>query len=263
MKLPQPWVAIAALAAAACSDSGSGDDATVVFNIASRPAASVGAAMALSGTPDTLTDGINELVIDTAQLVIRDLKFHLVETATCNDDDDDIDQDDDCDELRIGPYLLDLPLGPGPERVFTVEIPAGSYRDVKFKIHKPNRSSDAAFVAANPEFDGKSVRVVGSYNGTPYTYSSDVEASQRSDFDPPLDVEAGAGTDLTLLVDISNWFRVNGSLVDPALAGDNQPLGNQVRDNIRSSIRAFRDDDHDGHDDDSHGDDDGNGSSDD
>ncbi len=64
-------------------------------------------------------------------------------------------------------------------------------------------------------------------------------------------------------MDISNWFRVNGSLVDPALAGDNQPLGNQVRDNIRSSIRAFRDDDHDGHDDDSHGDDDGNGSSDD
>lgn len=269
----------AAAMTAACSDSnGTGQSATVAFNVATRPDAP--AALALAVTPDTLNDGTNVLVIDTAQLVIRDLKFHLVETAACNDDDesdddnggdnhggqgaDDVrvplssdDDDDDCDELRIGPYLLDLPLGPGPARQFTIEIPAGSYREVKFKIHKPSRSSDASFVAANPEFDGKSVRVVGSYNGTPFVYSSDVEASQESEFDPPLVVDAGAGTELTLMVDISTWFRVNGSLVDPALAGDSQPLGNEVRNNIRASIRAFEDDDHDGHDDDGHDDDHG------
>ena len=89
-----------------------------------------------------MTDGTNTLVIDTAQMVLRDIKFHMVgdsdllrfrarteDPATTTaaitvarqavaDGDrsmlhDDDGNDDDCDELRIGPYLLDLPLDDG------------------------------------------------------------------------------------------------------------------------------------------------------
>lgn len=286
-----PFLGAASLAlfSAACSDStGTGSSATVAFNVATRAAVEV--PLAMSGVPDTLADGGNVLVIDTAQLVIRDIKLHLVEDdLRCSDDDDDDDDrnrgddstrsgdgirvshssdddddgdDDDCDEIRVGPFLLDLPLGPGAARQFTVEVPAGSYREVDFKVHTPSDDSDAAFLAAHPEFRGRSVRVVGSWNGTPFTFTSDANASQESEFNPPLVAGEGTGTDLTLFVDLSTWFRVNGALVDPALANGDGPLADAVEDNIRASIRAFEDGDRDGcddHDEDDRDDDGNNG----
>lgn len=271
---------------AGCSDAGTGTsaDATVRFNVATRSAAAAsGITMALDGIPDTLTDGTNTLVIDTAQMVLRDIKFHMVETAVCSDSDDNEDpsddsghhgdsgsaddvrmlhdddgNDDDCDELRIGPYLLDLPLDNGPARSFTVDVPAGTYREVKFKVHKASREEDASFITAHPEFDQRSVRVVGSWNGVPFVFTSDVSAEQETEFSPPLAVDGSTGTDLTLLVDLSSWFLVNGELVDPTLANGEQPLASAVKENIKASIRAFEDDDRDGEDDhDGHGGEDG------
>jgi hypothetical protein len=285
MRLPMLGVLSLASFASACSDSsGTGDNATIAFNVATQAAG--GAPLAMSGAPDTLIDGSNVLVIDTAQLVIRDIKLHLVEDGLCTDDDDDDledgnsgsdddssgsgdglraahfsddddDGNDDCDELRIGPYLLDLPLGAGAARQFTVDVPAGSYREVKFKVHKATRESDRSFIAAHPEFEQRSVRVVGTWNGVPYVFTSDVSASQETEFNPPLDVAEAAGTDLTLFIDIATWFRVNGVLVDPGLANEQQPLASQVKNNIKASIRTFCDDDRDGHDDDDDDDDGG------
>lgn len=277
MRITAPVLLIAGLSIlAACSDSGTGTsaDATVRFNVATASANAAPAAMALSGTPDTLTDGTNTLVIDTAQMVLRDIKFHMVQTAACsdsssheepNDDNghhgdsassdnikmlhDDDGNDHDCDELRIGPYLLDLPLDNGPARSFTVDVPAGTYREVRFKVHKANRAEDASFVTAHPEFDQRSVRVVGTWNGTPFVFTSDVSAEQETEFDPPLAVDGTTGTDLTLFVDLGTWFVVDGVLVDPGQANDQQPLSSQVKNNIKASIRAFEDDDHDGEDD--------------
>ena len=71
----------------------------------------------------------------------------------------------------------------------------------------------------------------------------------ETEFSPPLAVDGTTGTDLTLFVDLSTWFLVNGVLVDPAQANDQQPLASQVKDNIKASIRAFEDDDRDGEDD--------------
>lgn len=265
---------------AGCSDTGTGTsaDATVRFNVATgTSAAAASVAMALTGTPDSLSDGTNTLVIDTAQMVLRDIKFHMSETAVCSDssstedpnddsghhggDDsvhhgndvsmlhDDDGNDDDCDELRIGPYLLDLPLDNGPARSFTVELPAGTYREVRFKVHKASRSEDASFVGSHPEFDQRSVRVVGTWNGVPFVFTSDVSAEQEATFSPPLTVDGTTGTDLTLFVDLSTWFLVDGALVDPAQANDQQPFASQVKNNIKASIRAFEDDDRDGEDD--------------
>ncbi len=258
-------VSIAVLAAACNSDqSGPANTATVAFSVATR--AVPGSNLLLSGAPDTLTDGTNVLVIDTAQLVIREIELELVENSvTCPDDDDqddirsgqgaqgvahasDDDDSDDCDEVHVGPYLLDLPLGSGAARQFTLEVPAGTYHEVDFKVHKPGES-DAGFLAAHPEYRGRSVRVVGTWNGTPFVYTGDASSEQEADFNPPLDVTEGSGTELTLFVDLSTWFRVNGSLVDPALANDGGQWEDAVDRNIRASIRAFEDEDHDGCDD--------------
>jgi len=268
-------LAASVLLLAGCSDAGTGTtaDAIVRFNVATSASAAAAGAMALTGTPDTLTDGTNTLVIDTAQMVLRDIKFHMAETAVCSDSSsnedpndsgdhgdssstgdinmlhDDDGNDSDCDELRIGPYLLDLPLDNGPARSFTIDLPAGTYREVKFKVHKASRAEDASFVTAHPEFDQRSVRVVGTWNGVAFVFTSDVSAEQETEFSPPLAVDGTTGTDLTLFVDLSTWFLVDGALVDPAQASDEQPFASQVKDNIKSSIRAFEDDDRDGEDD--------------
>ncbi|MGH7753399.1 MAG: hypothetical protein ACREN5_11350, partial [Gemmatimonadales bacterium] len=64
-------------------------------------------------------------------------------------------------------------------------------------------------------------------------------------------VDEGGSANVTLRLDVSRWF-VNGggtALVDPATANEGQANENLVRDNIRASIDAFRDDDADGLDD--------------
>jgi hypothetical protein len=258
------------LAACSSSSTGASPDAAVRFNVATvaKPAASARVALSVAGKPDRLTDGTNTLVVDTAQMVLRDIKFHMVETAVCSDSSESADttghhgggdnvqmshdqdgNDNDCDELRIGPYLLDMPLDAGPARSFTIDLPAGTYREVKYKVHKANMTDDATFLATHPEFDQRSVRVVGTYNGIPYVFTSDVSAEQEAGFNPPLAVDGTTATDLTLFVDLSSWFLVNGALVDPALANDQEPLASQVKNNIKASIRAFEDDNQDGEDD--------------
>ena len=104
-------------------------------------------------------------------------------------------------------------------------------------------------LAQHPDYAGTSVRVVGTYNGTPFVYTTAVTAVQHVEFDPPL-VVGGGGANFTLFVDLTSWFRTAaGSLVDPATAiGDGANVA-LVTQNIIHSFHAFEDDDHDGHDD--------------
>jgi hypothetical protein len=179
------------------------------------------------------------------------------------DDDGDDDgengdgHDDGCESFNAGPFLLDLPLGAGVERVFSVAIDPGTFDKLKFKIHTPTENSadqrDIDFLLAHPEFAGVSIRATGTFNGAPFaTFTSDVTARQKILLDPPIVVEgATTNVDVTIRVDIATWFRgEDGNLVNPetALAGGvNEQL---VEHNIKGSFRAFRDDDHDCDDDD-------------
>jgi hypothetical protein len=245
---------VAAAALSACSDSGSPSSAAQMnFNVATRPAAAaaaspVGAAMV--GTPETFTDGSNTLVINQVQLVLREIELKRVEATTaCGGS-----EQDGCEKLELGPILLDLPLGGagGAARTFSVPVAAGSYDEIEFEIHRPSNddASDAAFVQAHPDFAGVSIRVDGTFNGQTFSYTSDLNAEEEIELSPPLVTTDAASTDLTLFVDLDRWFRDSGgNLVDPASA--NVGLTNQglVENNIRGTLRAFEDENHDGTDD--------------
>jgi hypothetical protein len=178
-----------------------------------------------------------------------------------NEDGDDDGEngdghDDGCESFNAGPFLLDLPLTSGVEKVFSVGIDPGTFDKLKFKIHTPTENStdqrDIDFLLAHPEFAGVSVRATGTFNGTAFTYTTDVTAKQKIRLDPPIVVEGTTtNVDVTIRVDIATWFRgEDGNLVDPAtaLAGGANEV--QVEDNIKGSFRAFRDDDRDCDDDD-------------
>jgi hypothetical protein len=256
-------LAAAAVVLAACSGESSGPSTNgqVTVNVATV----AGASSALLS--DTLVSGSDTLLLESVQLVLRDIKFERIQDCDHDDDhhDDDVrslsrdgedeDDDDRCEYSNAGPFLLDLPLGPGVERAFTVPVDTGTYDELDVKIHKPEDDSgdprDVAFLEAHPDFRKISIRARGTFNGTPFTFEADVNAKQEIDFQPPIVVaDSNLNVDVTIRVEVANWFRVNGALIDPATANKGGANANDVRDNIRDSFRAFRDNDRDGCDDD-------------
>src|SRR4029450_6381716 len=100
-------------------------------------ATSSGAAANLQSVSDTVVGGANTLVLDQVELVLRDIRFKRVNDDVCEGDDDqdediavrplshddgengDDGNEDACETVNAGPFLLDLPLGSGVEKVFS------------------------------------------------------------------------------------------------------------------------------------------------
>jgi hypothetical protein len=209
---------------------------------AASPAASRAASLDIS-----VTIGANTVVITKAQLVLRKIELKPTTETTCAEDDN---SPDDCEEIELGPQLVDLPLIAGTASQITASVPAGTYQEIEFKIHKPGTTtSDQAFVAAHPEFANASIRVEGTFNGTPFVFTSAIEDGAELEFDPPVVISAD-NQNITVAVDLSKWFVVNGQVIDPTTANPGQPNAEAVAANIHASLRAFEDENEDGEEDD-------------
>jgi len=249
--MKRPTVALAtALLWIACSDAsgpGSEPGVSLSFSTGSSTAAPTSGFFA-SVMADTMTDGQNELIIDRAEVVLREIELERVETEDC----DSSVHNDDCEEFEVGPVLVDLPLNGQTETHVTVNAPPGSYDEIEFEIHKVSNDDpeDADFRALHPDMVGQSIRVTGTFNGESFTYETDLDVEQEHDLNPPLVIDESGSVNVTVLIDVSMWFvDGSGNLVDPQTAnkgGDNEGL---VKENIKQSVEAFEDDDHDGDDD--------------
>ena len=126
-------------------------------------------------------------------------------------------------------------------------VPVGSYTGLKFQLHRPtNANEDADFVAEHPDYDDISIRVVGSYNGTPFTFASDLTEVEDVDFGVRWTSRPRYAAP-TLLVQVADWFA--GEDGGPAESGRRErrgPLESVVERQILESFRAFRDGDEDG-----------------
>jgi hypothetical protein len=232
---------LAMLAAGACSDSSGPDNRPVSLSFSTQ----AGAPAIRDRGPNfdiTVTVGANTLVITKAQLVIRRLQLEQSASTSCPDDDS---SSGGCAAVKVGPILVDLPLTATAASEITATVPEGTYNSVQFKIHKPTGAPvDAAFVAANPNFSNASIRVEGSYNGTPFVFISGITENIKLSFDPPVVIDAD-NKNVTVQVDMSSWFKVNGVLIDPTNANGG-PNAQAVNANIRASLRAFEDANKDG-----------------
>jgi len=234
---------------AACSSDGSPTPTGQVQVGMTTTAAGGPVTGALLAETYTDSDG-NTLVLQTASVVLR--KIHLVGSTEfgCEDDDSTgvtdstgIEEDEDgCGMVRLGPVLVDLPLDSTVERQFTVTVDTGTYHMVQVQIHKPTGDNDQAFLDHHPEYDGVSIRVTGTYNGTPFTFTTGVTDVQNVQIDPPLGVPEGV-VSLTIELDLSTWFRTNsGILVDPSTAMGTTANAVMVHQNIIQSIHGRGDD---------------------
>ena len=262
----------AAMTLAACGSDSTGpstqDGRAVTLSVATAGTASVSTGTSL-GVITVGTGG--ELVISRAQLVLREIELESPTLGCTSDsssssgsfsrasysngsDDSGFDDNggsssgsDDCGEIELGPVLVDLPLNGGATEVTQVSIPAGTYHEIEFKLREPDDDAeDMAFRAAHPEFIGLSVKVEGTYNGQPFTWTSSMRADLEREFSPPVVIGADAAN-VTLQVDVARWFRDgSGNAINPANAQGATSQRSQVESNIATSFGAFQDDDRDG-----------------
>lgn len=234
---------VAALLLAACSD-GTSPGSTVSLSLSTRDAVTAAPAQAFAVAADTLTKGSNTLVIESVEMVLREIELERVDVPSC-----DVDPEPDgCEKFETGPVLFQLPLNGATQQVLTIEPAPGTYDRVEFDIHKVSGDpEDAAFRADHPDLVEVSIRVQGSFDGTPFTFTTDLMDKQEYQLVPAVEVIDGASTNVTLYLDIASWFGDGaGGLVDPTSANKGGANENMVKDNIRDSIDAFQDMDRDG-----------------
>ena len=234
---------ISVVALAACGDSSSPNSRPVSLSFSSQaPAVAVANVSAVKDV--TVTIGANTLVITKAQLVVRSIKLKQTTTQICSDDDAIAD---DCDEVKLAPMLVDLPLTANGVTTLTASIPEGTYREISFKIHKPSDSdaSDVAFRAANPTFATTSIRVEGTFNGQSFVYTSDLSETMELEFATPVVINAD-NQNVTVQFDLSSWFKVNGQVINPTTANKGGVNENAVKANTRVSLHAIEDEDKNG-----------------
>jgi hypothetical protein len=244
---------------AACS----GDNLTtpaaigaVNFSIATRASSAAspsvsGASFDVASAPTSfiVASGNDTLQIDSVNVVFARVVLYQAADTTCGDDGHDDATDHGCAELKAGPILVSLPLTAGAQTLFNVPVPVGSYTGMKLRTHKPNRADSGPntqeFLAAHPEYENKSIRVVGKFRGVPFVWTGDPEAQYEQAFVPPLSVADASGLNLTLKIDVAKWFTTAaGALLDPRTTGYSQ-----IAENIKQSFRTFEDSDHHGDDD--------------
>ncbi len=250
-------LAITVALSACSSDStrpGSTTPGAVSLSFAATGSATTSASVASpSSGVLALTAATDSLVITKAQVVLARLELQRA-GATCTSTEsagDDQKSDSSCAELELAPSIVSLAVNGAVTQALNSSVPSGTYTAFEAKIRavEARKSASTAFLAAHPEFVGASVRVEGTFNGKAFTYTGAPEAELEGLFSPPL-VADSTGANITINVDLANWFRTSGgTLVDPTTANAGGTNASLVSGNISRSFKAFRDDNHDGHDD--------------
>lgn len=175
------------------------------------------------------------VTVTSAKMLLRTIQFHST------DDSDSLD-------FMSAATVIVLDLSGALNTIGPIEIPAGEYNKVSFRLHKPDSSDsgvDADFYESDSGNDRFSVVVSGSVGGTTFTFKSRRTANQRLEFDPPLVITDTTGTvNVTLSIDVNSWFvdTNSGADLDPTTENDENEIDNAIKD----SFKGFLDNDRSG-----------------
>jgi hypothetical protein len=189
----------------------------------------------------TLSNGIE---VTRVRMVISKLDLE-------QEGEDESKEDTNAEEVEAGPFLVDL-TGAGLEgqisQVLEAPVTAGHYNKLEIKIHKvedAKTQGDARFAELVQK--DASVIIDGTIDGADFSFVSSLNEKQKRE--AIFDIGLGAAN-ITLNVDLTQWFTgSSGKRLDPRESSNRSA----IEENIKSSIDAFDDDDHDGaedHDDD-------------
>jgi hypothetical protein len=260
-----PWLVLAATVAAAAACSGSNGSK---LSVSTKVSQSAGVAPTTGGPSAGLQIGTH-VTLDRVRVLVRKVTLESADSSgeegsggsmgsssarspsTADQqagsgggggEDGEGDASEHETDVHAGPFLVDLSgtqLDGGVVLQVDATVPAGTYDELKFQIHKltPGESvSDPAFVP-----DGASILLDLTVDGAPVTFTTSLTAVAK--IPGPITVADGGTANVTVTIDPSGWFTASdGSFLDPGV-GTNQ---SQIEENIRASIHGFQDDDHDG-----------------
>jgi hypothetical protein len=221
-------------ALAACSESTAArtGQSQLAFTTSSTTSSSSSAALAAVAP---ITKNGHTLDLTQVTIVVERAQLKRQTTNACAGDDDEQEtqssgQSESCASVKVGPTLVDLPLDAGMVTLPMDVIPAGTFRQIEFRISL--------------------ARLVGKFDGQAFDVTIPVNAKAEVQFPTPLVVTDGMPTSITVNVPIVEWLtNTDGSLVDPRQILSNPTVSAAVKARIAGTFRAFEDEDHDGHED--------------
>ncbi len=183
---------------------------------------------------------VDSIRISRSRFVLRDIKF---KSAT------------DSMNFQTAPMVLDLNLSSAVQTIRVTEVPFKTYERIEFEVHRvestdvnvlppAERAVFSDFLAG----DRYSIIIEGTVYRTPesdisFVFRSRISAKQKVDLIPLLVInESNPVVNTTLLISSGNWFSGGGGLLDPTDSRNE----NSISDNLKNSIRVFKDNNKDG-----------------
>lgn len=231
---------------------------TVSFSFTTRAATGASALVASPLSRSDLVLGTNgQLVVTRIQLVLNRLELTRTDAVSCVPEDSSADDRTDrssaesehegCEDVSRDPMVVDIPVDAAVHTAINVPLAAGTFTKLEARV-----APAASIATSSPDLAGASIRVTGTFNGTPFTFKTALRSKIEMEFNPPLVIDATT-QNATVNIDVSSWFKAaDGSILDPSTANSGGINAARVSSNIRASFRAFEDDDRGGDDDHGH-----------
>jgi hypothetical protein len=169
-----------------------------------------------------IASGGHTIDLSSVQLNLSSVELHTVQGLNISTK---CEHSGGCDTFAGSPLVVDLTPGADAVTVSTETVPAGSYREIAFKV--------------------TSVHLVGTFDTKPFDVTVPVNIFSSTVFKPPIAIGDTTDVDhnITVLVSLTPWFmNADGSLIDPTKLATNSSLRSLVASRIQAAFRAFRDD---------------------
>jgi hypothetical protein len=180
-----------------------------------------------------ITDGGDTLLLDTVKILVKNIKFN-------------VSQSSDSSNFKTGPFVIFLNFSNTVTLMTSAQVPQGSYDKIKFEIHKLEDNEtppDPEFLSGSERY---SVIVKGFFNGSYFVYKSSKSAHQILNYPSNVSYTSDTKTNVTIKAEPYKWFYRNGVLLDPNNPSNRNDIDNNIKDNINSALKAFRDNNKDG-----------------
>lgn len=193
------------------------------------------------GLPKKAGSLVDSIHISDVKILFRDVKFKSTSSSTVN--------------YKTEPFIINFDVLGNIKTMDAVEIPYGTYNRVEYKIHKIEASDTttmdpqrrAQFREFFSENESYSIVITGSIYSqglsTVFYYKSMINLPVKIDLENPLIIDDSNPTaNITLRISSYGWFLDGLLLLDPRVEQNSV----KIDQNIRGSIKLYRDNNKDG-----------------
>ena len=175
----------------------------------------------------------NSLVLTEVKILIGNLKLDRLEDKGSSD-------------VKFGPFVVHLDPDGFNTGTEVNNIPPGTYKRVKFEIHKLEDNEtppDPEFKDGSSGSERYSLIAKGSYNNEPFVYKSQRTTYQEIEFASPLIINDSKAVNFTIKVNPYSWFFENGDYLNPIDEANRSEIEMKIEHSFKD---AYKDSNKDG-----------------